>query len=83
MAAFGHLMGGYDAGYYGYIWSEVYAADMFTKFRNQGLLNPNVGRNYRKWILEQGNSQEPSKLLTEFLGRQPNNKAFLRKLGIN
>jgi len=35
-------MGGYDSGYYGYLWSEVYAEDMFTRFRDQGLLTPKL-----------------------------------------
>jgi thimet oligopeptidase len=38
-ASFGHLMGGYDAGYYGYAWSLVYAKDLFGVFKEHGLLN--------------------------------------------
>ncbi|MBC7692387.1 MAG: Zn-dependent oligopeptidase [Methylotenera sp.] len=79
-ASFGHLMGGYDAGYYGYLWSEVYAADMFTKFSAAGLLSPEVGGEYRRIILESGNSRDAIDLLRDFLGREPNSDAFLKKL---
>lgn len=78
-ASFGHLMG-YDAGYYGYLWSLVFADDMFTFFEKEGLLNPSVGMRYRKNILEKGNTAPADKLLEKFLGRKPNNKAFLKKL---
>ncbi|MBP6217097.1 MAG: Zn-dependent oligopeptidase [Oligoflexales bacterium] len=77
-ASFGHIMGGYDAGYYGYLWSDVYAADMFTRFEKDGLLNPKTGADYRKWILEPGGEKDPMELLVGFLGRQPSNKAFLK-----
>jgi thimet oligopeptidase len=81
-ATFGHLMGGYDAGYYGYLWSEVFAEDMFTQFEKAGLLNSKVGRRYRDDILEQGDVYPADKLLVNFLGRKPNNKAFFKRLGI-
>lgn len=82
MAGFGHMMGGYDAGYYGYIWSEVYAADMFTAFEATGLLNSATGYSYRTNILEKGNMRDPLELVTGFLGRKPNDQAFLKKLGL-
>jgi Zn-dependent oligopeptidase len=81
-ASFGHLMGGYDAGYYGYLWSEVYAADMFTQFEKNGLLNPTVGHKYRQIILEKGKMTEAMDLVVEFLGRKPNSQAFYKKLHI-
>ena len=81
-ASFGHLMGGYDAGYYGYLWSEVYAADMFTRFEREGLLNSTTGGDYRRFILESGSMREALDLLRDFLGREPNSEAFFKKLGI-
>jgi thimet oligopeptidase len=79
-AGFGHLMGGYDAGYYGYLWSKVYAEDMFTKFEKGGLLNPKIGGEYRQHILAKGNEEEAMALLREFLDREPNSKAFFKML---
>ncbi|MES2855278.1 MAG: M3 family metallopeptidase [Bdellovibrionota bacterium] len=67
---FGHMMGGYDAGYYGYLWSEVYAQDMFSLFEKQGLLNSELGGRYRSAILENGNMRDALELLKEFLGRE-------------
>ncbi len=81
-ASFGHLMGGYDAGYYGYLWSEVYAQDMFTIFPENNLLSPSIGGSYRKNILEPGNMKDASELLKNFLGREPNSDAFFKKLGL-
>lgn len=81
-ASFDHLLD-YSASYYGYLWSEVYAQDMFSIFREGGVLNPEIGYHYRKTILEKGGSEDPMKLVINFLGRQPNNNAFLRSLGIN
>lgn len=81
-AGFGHLMGGYDAGYYGYLWSEVYAQDLFSRFEREGLLNPKTGADYRQAILESGNMREAIELLRQFLGREPNSQAFYRKLGL-
>jgi thimet oligopeptidase len=81
-AGFGHLMGGYDSGYYGYLWSEVYAQDMFTRFEKEGLLNPKTGADYRAWILEKGGALEPMDLIRGFLGRAPNEEAFYRSLGL-
>lgn len=81
-ASFGHLLGGYDAGYYGYLWSEVFAADMFTLFEQKGVLDEELGLRYRDAILAPGRSEEPDVLLEKFLGRPANNEAFLNKLGV-
>ena len=79
-AGFGHLEG-YDAGYYGYLWSNVYAADMFTRFKKEGIMNKKTGADYRKWILEKGSSMDEIDLVKGFLKRSPNNKAFLKEIG--
>jgi Zn-dependent oligopeptidase len=81
-ASFGHMMGGYDGGYYGYLWSEVFAADMFTRFEKEGVLNPAVGRAYRDTILAKGRTEDASALLEQFLGRAPSEAAFLHGLGL-
>lgn len=79
-AGFGHLMGDYDAGYYGYAWSKVYAADLFTRFEKEGILSPRAGTNYRK-LLAKAATQDEMEMIVEFLGRKPNDKAFLKQLG--
>ena len=81
-ASFGHLMGGYDSGYYGYLWSEVYAQDLFSRFEREGLFNSNTGADYRRWILEPGGLKDPFALIKGFLGREPNEDAFFRSLGL-
>jgi Zn-dependent oligopeptidase len=76
-------MGGYDASYYGYMWSEVFGDDMFSKFEQVGVTNPEVGMAYREAVLAKGGTVDGDQLLRDFLGREPNNEAFLRKLGIS
>jgi thimet oligopeptidase len=75
-AGFEHLMGGYDAGYYGYLWSKVYAQDMFTAFSRAGLENPGVGARYRRDILEPAREREPDDEVHAFLGRAMSPTAF-------
>jgi thimet oligopeptidase len=81
-SSFAHLVGGYDAGYYGYLWSKVYGDDMFSRFLNDGVTSPAVGRDYRREVLEMGGSRDGMEHLRAFLGREPSDEAFLRLLGI-
>ena len=64
-AAFGHLMG-YGAKYYGYLWSRVYALDIFQEIKAQGLLNPQVGQQYIRDILSKGGSRRPEQVAEKF-----------------
>lgn len=82
-ANFGHLMGGYEAGYYGYQWSKVYAEDVFTKFEKNGYFDEKTGLEYRQKILSPGGSRDPDEMIRDFLGRESNNKAYLKSLGID
>jgi thimet oligopeptidase len=75
-ASFGHIMSGYDAGYYGYLWSKVYAQDMFTAFERGGLESPLVGARYREDILAPAREREPDAEVDAFLGRPMNPTAF-------
>lgn len=81
-ASFGHLLGGYDAGYYGYLWSKVFGLDMFSRFEEAGVTSPDIGLAYRRAILEPGGSKDAADLLRDFLGREPSNAAFLAHLGL-
>jgi thimet oligopeptidase len=82
LASFGHLMGGYDASYYGYMWAEVFGDDMFSRFEDEGVTNPEVGLAYRREVLGKGGALDADEMLVNFLGREPSNEAFLKKLGI-
>ena len=81
-ASFGHIMGGYEAGYYGYLWSKRYAQDMFTRFEREGVLDPKAGRAYRDEILAPSGTEEPDVLVGRFLRRAVNDSAFYRELGL-
>ncbi|MFZ1608066.1 MAG: M3 family metallopeptidase [Rhodoferax sp.] len=78
-AGFGHVMGGYQAGYYGYMWSEVLALDMRSAF-GDNVMDPAVGARYRHLILESGGQRAPSELVEAFLQRKPSPDAFFKEI---
>jgi len=82
-AAFAHIVGGYDAGYYGYLWSLVYGDDLWSRFESEGVTSPVVGAAYRREILEPGSSRDAEALVEAFLGRPSTNEAFLRRTGLS
>lgn len=82
ICAFTHL-NGYGANYYGYLWSKVFAQDMFSVFQKNGVMDTNTGIRYRKEILEIAGSIDETEMLRRFLGREPNSDAFMKSLGID
>jgi Zn-dependent oligopeptidase len=66
--AFGHLQG-YSAVYYTYMWSLVIAKDMFTEFKQQGMLSPNVFSKYRSTVLAPSGTMPAGEMVKDFLGR--------------
>jgi thimet oligopeptidase len=76
VASFGHIIHGYDAGYYAYLWSLVYAKDLFTRFIGNEL-DSNIGIEFRDQVLCQGSIRPSMESIKIFLQREPNENAFI------
>ncbi len=81
ICSFVHL-NGYAANFYGYLWSKVYAQDIFSVFKKKGVMDNATGIGYRKGILEMGATEPEINMVEKFLGRKSNSDAFLESLGI-
>jgi Zn-dependent oligopeptidase len=82
VASFGHLMGGYDAGYYGYLWAEVIGDDLWGRFIEEGITSPAVGMAYRRAILEPNGTRSGDEMVADFLGRPASVQTYLRMRGL-
>ncbi|MGE5363873.1 MAG: M3 family metallopeptidase [Bacteroidota bacterium] len=80
-AGFGHLID-YAAGYYSYLWAEVYAQDMFSIFEQNGVMDKQTGRRFREQVLAKGSTEKESDIVRTFLQREPKQDAFLKSLGL-
>jgi thimet oligopeptidase len=78
-SSFEHIIRGYAAGYYGYMWSEVLALDMLSPFGDD-IMNPQAGRRFRQTVLAHGGDRPAAQMVEEFLGRKPSNAAFIAEI---
>ena len=79
---FSHIMGGYAAGYYAYIWSEVLDADAVEWFQERGGLLRENGDHFRRTLLSRGGSVDQMTLYREFRGRDPRVEPLLERRGL-
>lgn len=75
-SSFGHLIG-YDAGYYGYQWALALSRDVLSRFKKEGLLNAAVAKAWRDEVLSKGGGVDEAEMVKRFLGREPNNDAYI------
>lgn len=80
---FSHIFGGgYASGYYGYKWAEVLDADIFSRFKADGIFNRDTAEAFRREILSRGGTEHPAVLFRNFMGRDPDQQALLRRMGL-
>ena len=80
---FSHIFsGGYSAGYYSYLWSDILGADAFEAFKEKGLFDPTTAKAFRDNILSQGGSEDPMKLYKQFRGKEAGIEPLLRSRGL-
>lgn len=81
---FAHIFGGgYAAGYYGYIWSEVLDADSVNWFKENGGLTRGNGKRFADLLLARGGSRDSMQMARDFLGREPSIEPLLKRRGLN
>ncbi|MGJ1450538.1 M3 family metallopeptidase [Sphingobacterium spiritivorum] len=81
---FEHIFsGGYSAGYYAYIWSEVLDSDAFAAFKEKGLYDQGTAASFRRNILERGGTGNPAQMYRTFRGADPNPVYLMKKRGLN
>jgi peptidyl-dipeptidase Dcp len=80
---FQHIFaGGYSAGYYSYIWSEVLDTDAFEAFKERGIFDQATARSFRTNILERGGTADAMEMYKAFRGREPSVEPLLEKRGL-
>ena len=80
---FSHIFGGgYASGYYGYKWAEVLDADIFSRFKQDGIFNHDTAEAFRREVLSRGGTEHPAVLFRNFMGREPDNKALLKRMNL-
>ena len=77
-----HMVGGYDAGYYSYIWAAVLDNDAFEAFKEKGIFNKTVAESYRKNILEKNGTMDAMEMFVNFRGREPIIEPLLKNRGL-
>ena len=81
--SFSHIFsGGYSAGYYSYKWAEVLEADAFSKFKEDGIFNPETAKSFRENILSKGGMEDEAVIYRNFRGHDPQPEALMQKLGL-
>jgi len=80
---FSHIIGGYSAGYYSYIWSEVLDADTVEWFKQNGGLKRENGDRFREMLLSRGGSEDAMTLFKHFRGAEPDIQPLLERRGLN
>ena len=80
---FTHIIGGYAAGYYGYLWANVLDNDAFEAFKEHGIFDKTTADLFRQNVLEKGDSEDPMVLYKNFRGAEPQLEPLLKNRGMN